>query len=338
MRIKIIKNDKLWMEQDAIHQLEKIALYEGVSNVVGLPDLHSGKAPVGATIETKNIIYPALVGNDIGCGMSLFNTNVKLKKFNVDKVIKKLEGTKIYGEYSIGGGNHFTEFQCIDKIFNDEYADELGIDKKNLYILVHSGSRRLGEEIYQKYGYEGGLKTESNKYKEYLEEHNKAVEYAKDNRTHLADIIMDMIGMKCDNQCVVDTVHNYLEIIDKRYLHHKGSISTLENKYAIIAGSRGSYTYLVKCIPNDETLNSISHGAGRKWNRTSCKGRLESKYKRAELLKSKLGSTVIVNDINLLYEEASEAYKSIEDVIQILLDYKCIELVARLKPVVTYKC
>ena len=51
-----------------------------------------------------------------------------------------------------------------------------------------------------------------------------------------------------------------------------------------------------------------------------------------------MGGRVITNNKELLYEEASEAYKNIEEVIQILLDYKCIELVARLKPLVTYKC
>ena len=33
-----------------------------------------------------------------------------------------------------------------------------------------------------------------------------------------------------------------------------------------------------------------------------------------------------------------EAYKDIESVIQVLLDYQCIELIAKLKPLLTYKC
>ena len=106
----------------------------------------------------------------------------------------------------------------------------------------------------------------------------------------------------------------------------------------MIAGSRGSYSYIVKCIPQTNTLFSISHGAGRKWARHLCKGRLENKYKRDELQKSKLGGTVITHHKTLLYEEATEAYKNIDDIIDTLLEYHCIELVARLKPMVTYKC
>ena len=44
------------------------------------------------------------------------------------------------------------------------------------------------------------------------------------------------------------------------------------------------------------------------------------------------------NDKALLYEEATEAYKNIEEVISILEDYGVIEVIARMKPEVTYKC
>ncbi|MGH8538103.1 MAG: RtcB family protein [Gammaproteobacteria bacterium] len=37
---------------------------------VGMPDLHPGKgSPVGAVFACEGWIYPALVGNDIGCGV-----------------------------------------------------------------------------------------------------------------------------------------------------------------------------------------------------------------------------------------------------------------------------
>ena len=79
MGIKIIKNNKLWMEDEAIHQLERISQFEDVLDIVGLPDLHPSKVPVGATIKTSHTIYPLFVGNDVGCGMSLYDTNIKSK-------------------------------------------------------------------------------------------------------------------------------------------------------------------------------------------------------------------------------------------------------------------
>ena len=89
--IKIIKNEKSWMESNAIDQLIKTAQLKGVIKAVGLPDLHAGKTPVGASFVTKDIIYPHIIGNDIGCGMALFSTVVKKTKFKLDRVVKKLE-------------------------------------------------------------------------------------------------------------------------------------------------------------------------------------------------------------------------------------------------------
>lgn len=62
---------QLRMETEAIRQLENIEKYLGVVDCVGLPDLHPAKTPVGTTIVTKNVIYPSLIGNDIGCGIAL---------------------------------------------------------------------------------------------------------------------------------------------------------------------------------------------------------------------------------------------------------------------------
>lgn len=338
MGIKILKNEKLWMEQDAIRQLERISKFEGVEDVVGLPDLHSGITPVGATIKTKGCIFPILIGNDLGCGISLFETSVKVKKMKIDKIVKSLENTKIYGECSIGGGNHFIEIQTIDKIYNKEESKILGLDKSKMFLMIHSGSRDLGDKIYREFTSKNCLIKGTDDFDDYLNLHHYAVAYAKDNRQKLAEHFMNLLGIKSENQCLIDCVHNYLEVTSGIYMHHKGSISTIENKYAIIAGSRGSYSYIVKCIPNEEFLNSISHGAGRKWERSLCKGRLESKYKKDELVKSKLGGVVVTNEKALLYEEAPEAYKDIEQVVQILVDNHCVEFVARMMPKVTYKC
>jgi len=48
-----------------------------------MPDLHPGKGyPIGSSIGTKNIIYPHLIGSDIGCGMSFIKTCINPKKMN----------------------------------------------------------------------------------------------------------------------------------------------------------------------------------------------------------------------------------------------------------------
>ena len=52
---------------------------------------------------------------------------------------------------------------------------------------------------------------------------------------------------------------------------------------------------------------------------------------------TKLGSHVICQDKALIYEEAPEAYKSLDSVLQALLQANLIEPVARLKPLLLIK-
>ena len=78
--ITIITSEKNWMESAAIDQLTRSALLDGMQRIIGMPDLHPGKTPVGAVYITEGVLYPHLIGNDIGCGMSLFMTAVEKKQ------------------------------------------------------------------------------------------------------------------------------------------------------------------------------------------------------------------------------------------------------------------
>ena len=70
----LISNGKNWVEQAAKDQLLAVSRLPGVVKAVGLPDLHPGRIPVGTAVLSRGILYPHLLGNDIGCGMSLFDT------------------------------------------------------------------------------------------------------------------------------------------------------------------------------------------------------------------------------------------------------------------------
>ena len=84
----------------------------------------------------------------------------------------------------------------------------------------------------------------------------------------------------------------------------------------------------------------MSHGCGRKIMRSECKGKLQVKiYKRDELKRTPLGSYVISIGQGICYMKKQwKRIKRIDDVIETLLQYKCIEIIATLKPMVTYKC
>ncbi len=62
---------------EALQQLKQAASLPTVRLAVGLPDLHPGKGcPIGAAIVSERV-FPHLIGEDIGCGMSVVLTDLK---------------------------------------------------------------------------------------------------------------------------------------------------------------------------------------------------------------------------------------------------------------------
>ncbi len=87
-----------------------------------------------------------------------------------------------------------------------------------------------------------------------------------------------------------------------------------------------------------ETLASLAHGAGRKYDRGSMHGRVRVKKSDVALLeRNPYGGIVVCGDRGLLAEEAPEAYKNIERVIDDLVEFGLARVVATFRPLVTFK-
>ncbi|MEP5761705.1 MAG: RtcB family protein [Litoreibacter sp.] len=79
-----------WIEGRAEQQLEHVAGWSGVRKIAAFPDLHPGKyGPVGCAVLADRI-FPQLIGNDIGCGMSLFQLDLPLRKFKMEKAVRRI--------------------------------------------------------------------------------------------------------------------------------------------------------------------------------------------------------------------------------------------------------
>lgn len=352
-KVTMITNDKCWIEHTAITQLEKAAALEGVIKAVGLPDLHAGKIPVGTAIQTEGVIYPHIIGGDIGCGMGLFETNCALRKFKQDRFVTKLnrirsladvptsnpyeEHSPIYDLGTIGGGNHFAEFQAVEHVYNEQRFASLGMDSKQVLLLVHSGSRSYGQQILDRFAGAEGLKEGGNAFKQYIELHANALLWARRNRSVVAGKLMDCLGYSAELKTIIDCAHNFAEKHEGTWIHRKGAVSTRQGM-VVIPGTRGSLTYVVQPSENTEvSAYSLSHGAGRKWSRSMCKARVKGMYDRDSVRQTGLGSRVVCHDTELLFEEAPEAYKNVEHVIAALTQHGLCTVVATLRPLVTFK-
>ncbi len=354
-QVRAIYSPDTWIEGSALEQLKTMATLPGMKLAVGLPDLHPGKGcPIGAAFWSEHRFYPFLIGNDIGCGMALWQTDSPVRKAKVSKWIKKLDleqgipspkseqSPKLPDLGTVGGGNHFAELQQVESVQDPELFAQAGLKADAFQLLVHSGSRGLGEQILRAhtaiYGNEG-LDSQSEAAAVYLKEHDAAVAWAHRNREVVKDRFLKAMGHP-EHALILDVCHNALtpqEYKGKQgWLHRKGAAPT-DKGLIVIPGSRGDYSYLVKPLAGAESGWSLAHGAGRKWKRSESKGRLDRKFKPEQLQKTDLGSQVICEHKGLLYEEAPQAYKSVDDVVNTLIEVGLVAPVARLKPVITYK-
>ena len=85
-QVRLFRLAESWIEGEALRQLYAVAKLDGVRLAVGFPDLHPGKGtPVGAAFVTEGVIYPHLIGGDIGCGMTLFKTDLVRRDVKLDR-------------------------------------------------------------------------------------------------------------------------------------------------------------------------------------------------------------------------------------------------------------
>lgn len=359
--IHIVASDMGQIDPLAIDQLRQTARLPGIEKVVGLPDLHAGRGiAVGAAFWSSDHVFPHLVGSDIGCGMALYETDLALRKFKLEKSERKLVGlddpwagdaeqavreaglpdmlaSPALG--TIGGGNHFVEFQKIETVADADRFASIGIQSDHVLMLVHSGSRGLGQAILDMWlrrGGDSGIKADSDDGQAYLKEHDDAMRWAELNRTIIARRFCEKLGVASRRH--LDICHNSVTAHDGGWLHRKGA-APADKGMVVIPGSRGDFSYLVEPVADhcDIALQSLAHGAGRKWSRKDAHARLSNRYRAAELVRTDLGGRVICEDKRLIFEEAPQAYKDIHQVIAALTDAGLIRVIATLRPLISYK-
>ncbi|AOZ02568.1 RNA ligase RtcB family protein [Cupriavidus sp. USMAHM13] len=365
--ISLIASDDTWIDSQAVHQLHSTFELPGMRRLVAMPGLHPGRAyPAGAASFAVGRLYPALVGGDIGAGMALWQTGVDAAAASperLDRSLGDLDGppdaawqdeaarlAAAHGSHAAvldalggpGAGNPFAELQQVDGIEDAAAVAALGIDPARLLLLVHGGARGLGETVLHEHmarcGHDG-LAEGSTEAAAYLASHAQALGLARANRALLARRVLARLGGGA-GQALLDRHHNLVAAAEvdgvRGWLHRRGA-APADQGPVVIPGSRGDYSYLVRPLPAAHSLFSLAHGAGRKWSRGESRERLARRYTPDQLARTRLGSLVICGDHALRYEEAPDAYKPIDSVVHALRDEGLLTILARLRPVLTYR-
>jgi release factor H-coupled RctB family protein len=363
-KVRVFASRKSWIEGEALRQLYAATSLDGMRQVAAFPDLHPGKgAPVGAAFLTHGVVYPHLIGGDIGCGMGLWKADLVRDKIRLDRwasirfdlehpwegnVRERLDAAGLASTVfdkslgTIGGGSHFAELQAVEEVFDAREFNRLGLGKDEIAVLVHSGSRGLGAATLREHvdGHRAeGVEAASDAAAEYLRGHDVAVRWAEANRKLIAERFISALGGV--GKHVWDGCHNSITRCDNAgetlWLHRKGAVAA-DRGPVVIPGSRGTLSHVVLPMGNGEANAwSLAHGAGRKWSRSHTRQRMRERFQPSELTQTPLGGRVICEERDLLYEEAPDAYKNIEDVIEALVDAGIASVVATLRPLLTYK-
>lgn len=346
-------------EDYALAQVKMICDQEAAegSQICLMPDIHPGKVgPIGLSMTIKDKVLPALLGADIGCGVSYFKIKpTKIEFQKLDTILREhipsgKQNRKEPHRYSsdfdfsdlccgkhidqrrailslgtLGGGNHFLE---VDQ-------DEEG----NLYFLCHSGSRYLGgivTEYYLKAG-QKALKTKgiSLPYEltyldgclmeDYLQDVQEVQGFAMLNREIMLLELQKRLKLK--PEYFGESIHNY---VDENRILRKGAIAAYAEDEVIIPINMRDGVLLGYGKGNPEWNYSAPHGAGRILSRKDVLRR----YTLAEFKKTVSG----IHSVTVCREtlaEAPFAYRGIEEIAQSVKDSVKIKKV--LKPLYNYR-
>ncbi len=274
---------------------------------------------------------------------------------------------------TLGSGNHFVELQRVDQIFDAEAAAAYGLRRDQVTVLIHSGSRGLGHQVctdYVKrmdsvlgrYGIElpdrqlSCAPVSSPEGRSYLAAMAAAANFAWANRAAIAhrvrEALATVLGREASDQTrlVYDVAHNVakLEEYEGRMLcvHRKGATRAfppghdeIPSDYrevgqpVFIPGSMGTASFVLagREASMRRSFGTTCHGAGRRMSRTAVRKQVQGGELRRRL--EDQGIVVRAPSARGLAEEAPEAYKDVERVVEIVERAGLAARVVRLRPI-----
>jgi tRNA-splicing ligase RtcB len=238
---------------------------------------------------------------------------------------------------SSGSGNHFAEFGVLTL----DKAD-LGLKAgEYLALLSHSGSRGTGNliathysklalqkhpELPKELSHLAWFDMDSEEGQEYWLAMELMGRYAAANHELIHRAIAK--NLKVDVLLDIENHHNFAwkEYHDGKevIVHRKGATPAGLGDIGIIPGSMATPGYVIRGKGNELSLNSASHGAGRKMSRTKAKKSFT--WHEAKKFLADKG----VNLISAGLDEVPMAYKDIEEVMTAQSDL--VERIARFDP------
>lgn len=359
------QNEQTGVEPYALAQLKALCGNPAAANakIRVMPDVHPGKVcTIGLSMRLgTDRILPELIGCDIGCGilMAKLRYSGAAEWQKLDKVIREQvpngfalhktacrtaeafdfsrlscaahidQKRALLSLGTLGGGNHFIEAD----------RDENG----GLYLLLHTGSRRLGKEVTDFYLAEGqkALRKkqisvpyeltylEGELMQDYLHDLAVVQDFAAENRAAILSAILR--GMKWKAESLTSCIHNYIDFTARTApVLRKGAISAKCGEPVVIPINMRDGVILGTGLGNTDWNESAPHGAGRIYKREEVKQHFTVSAFKKEM-RGIYSSSVSAATL----DEAPFAYRSIGEIEAVIGDTVKIEKV--LHPVYNFK-
>lgn len=337
-------------------------LDKAVPNVVGV-DIGCGMYTIG--LGKASLDLPALdeAAHFVPSGMNVWEGRQerfdlqRLRCYRALRDAKRLE--RSLG--TLGGGNHFIE---VDRA-----------EDGSQYLVIHTGSRNLGKQVaeyYQNLAVElhqgkeeyfakrdaliaeykaAGRRKEiqaalkelhwkhqdlllpkdlcylyGSWFEDYLHDVEICQEFARRNRELIAEILIRRAGLNAADG--FHTIHNYIDT-EERILR-KGAIAARQGERVLIPINMRDGSVLAVGKGNPEWNYSAPHGAGRLMSRGKARATLAMQDYRDAMAGV---YTTSVNEATI--DEAPMAYKSIEDILEVI--EATVTIVDVMKPIYNFK-
>ena len=290
-----------------------------------------------------------------------------LKNTNPKNVSGKAKGRGLNQLGTLGAGNHFVDLLSVNEIFDEKAAEVFGLEKDQIVIMIHCGSRGLGHQVAsdyiklmeKEYGFPSfdrelvNAPIKSDLGQKYLSAMNCAANFAFANKQVLTKFIHEVLQKffpSAKLEIVYEICHNIAKIEghnEKKVLvMRKGATRSLGPNSknipeiyksigcpVLIPGSMGTLSYIMKgtCEAEQKSFSSASHGAGRALSRTESNKKLT--FEQAKQKMEELGIFVQGSKKSLI-EEFPTSYKNIDEVIEVTEKSKLAKKVASLKPII----
>ncbi len=144
--VRLLKSDLLYSEvKDYLEKLSK-ELYNHVPSGMGKGGPIKLKINDIDKVLRNGAGWAVTNGYGIDTDLLFIESNGCLKDAETKTVSSKAKQRGHDQLGTIGSGNHFVEVDRVSEIFDDHAADALGLQKNQIVILIHTGSRGLGHQ------------------------------------------------------------------------------------------------------------------------------------------------------------------------------------------------